>query len=340
MGPVNNSTGFNPFQNNMVDTPLDVSIIIISYNTREMTLACIESIFDETRRHAFEIIVLDNNSQDGSVDAIRSRFPQVRLIATSDNLGFAGGNNAAAAEARGARLLLLNPDTVVLDGAIDTLLDYADCTPDARVWGGRAIFPDGSINASCSNDMTLWSSTCRALGLTWLFPGSKFFNPESIHMWDDLSKDRSVDIVVGCFLMIDKLLWVRLGGFNPIFFMYGDEVDLCLRARKLGASPRITPKATIIHYGGGSEPSSEDKLVKVLKGRATVMREHWLPAAAVLGRWILLVTAALRALGCKVLSPPERKGAGRDRQSGVWPGVFRRRNEWCAGWKPSKSAEL
>lgn len=323
----------------MTDASPAVSILIISYNTREMTLACIESVFEQTRKHDFEVIVLDNRSQDGSAVAIRSRFPQVKLHASAENLGFAGGNNAAAAMARGKRLLLLNPDTLILDGAIDRLLDYAYTTPEARVWGGRAVFPDGSINASCWNDMTLWSSICRGFGLTWLFPRSKFFNPESIHKWDDLSEERDVDIVVGCFLMIDRPLWEELGGFDPTFFMYGDEVDLCLRARKLGARPKITPKATIIHYGGGSEPSSEDKLVKVLKGRATVMREHWMPPAAVLGRWTLISMAGIRALGSKFLRPPERKGGGRDGHNDVWSAVFRRRREWCSGWEPVNGNE-
>ena len=323
----------------MPDTSPALSILIISYNTREMTLACIESVFAQTRKHAFEVIVLDNHSQDGSAEAIGERFPQVRLHASTENLGFAGGNNAAAAMARGQRLLLLNPDTLILDGAIDRLLDYAATTPEARVWGGRAVFPDGSINASCWNDMTLWSSICRGFGLTWLFPASKFFNPESIHKWDDLGKERDVAIVVGCFLMIDQALWEQLGGFDPTFYMYGDEVDLCLRARKLGARPKITPKATIIHYGGASEASSEDKLVKVLKGRATVMREHWGPSAAVLGRWTLIATAGIRALGSRFLSPPERKGGGRDGRNDVWNAVFRRRHEWCAGWQPANGEQ-
>jgi len=324
----------------MPDSIPDVSIIIVSFNTREMTLACIQSIVAETKTRDYEIIVLDNDSNDGSAEAIRDRFPQVKLIDNKENLGFAGGNNAAALEARGKRLLLLNPDTVVLNDAINALLDFADSRPEALVWGGRAFFPDGSINASCWNDMTLWSSICRAAGFTWLFPRSRFFNPESIHKWDDLSEERDVDIVVGCFLMIDKPLWERLGGFDPTFFMYGDEVDLCLRARKLGARPQITPKATIIHYGGGSEPSSEDKLVKVMKGRATVMREHWVPPAAILGRWTLIATAGIRAVGSKFLRPPARKGSGRDGRADVWTAVFKRRHEWCAGWQPVNTTKV
>lgn len=285
----------------------------------------------------YEIIVIDNNSRDGSPEAISENFPQVNLIQRIDNLGFAGANNVASHGARGARLLLLNPDTLVLNGAIDAILKFADNTPQAKIWGGRAIFPDGAVNATCWNDITIWSSVCRAIGLTWLFPWSKLFNPESIHSWDPLEDERDVDIVVGCFLLIERSMWERLGGFNKTFFMYGDEVDLCIRARKLGARPRITPTATIIHYGGRSEASSEEKLIKIFKSRVTVMKVHWHPLSARLGRLLLLTTAGVRALGSLAFRPPERQGAGLDGRSNVWSAVFRRRNEWASGWEPAVS---
>lgn len=316
----------------MSDSPPDLSILIVSYNTREMTLECIRSIVRETGSHSYEVIVVDNRSSDGSADAIRAEFPDINLIVPEENTGFAGGNNLAAKYATGFRLLLLNPDTVVLDGALDRMLDFADRTASARVWGGRAFFADGSVNASVLGDMTVWSCFCRAVGLTWMFPRSRVFNPESIHMWDSLEREREVDVVVGCFLMIDRALWEQLDGFNRAFFMYGDEVDLCMRARRAGARPRFTPDAKIIHHGGGSEPSSEDKLIKVFRGRITVMRVHWHPLMARLGQWIIVFTAGLRAIASSVLRPPQRRGGGQDGRSDVWPSVFRRRVEWFSGW--------
>lgn len=323
----------------MTDTVPDVSILIVSYNTREMTLDCIRSIIRETNRCDYEVIVVDNNSQDGTVEAIAGEFRQVKLLARTDNLGFAGGNNLAAKHATGARLLLLNPDTLITGGAIDAMVSFAKRTPEARLWGGRTFFPDGSVNASCLGDMTLWSCFCRAAGLTWLAPQSRLFNPEALHSWDPLDTEREVDVVVGCFLLIDRNLWNVLGGFNKAFFMYGDEVDLCIRARRLGARPRFTPDARIIHYGGGSEPSSEDKLVKVFRGRVTVMKVHWHPLVARFGQWALIGAAGLRALASKVLRPPARKGGGQDGRADVWPAVFRRRREWVKGWDTSTASE-
>lgn len=309
-----------------------ISILVISFNTRQLTLDCLKSIYEQTRTLDYEVIVVDNASGDGSAEAIAAAFPQVDLVASQENLGFARANNIAAERARGKYLLLLNPDTVVQNGTLHELLDFAERNPSARIWGGRTTFADGTINPSCLGDMSLWSIFCRACGLTYLFPHSRLFNPEYVHMWDRLDRERDVDIVVGCFLLIDKLLWDKLGGFNPDFFMYGEEVDLCLRARKQGASPRITPRATIIHHGGCSEPSTEDKLVKILRGRITLMKMHWCPLTLLLARWILLVTVAVRAAASKIIHPPQRRGAGLDRRANVWGAVFRRRGEWLAGW--------
>ena len=119
-----------------------VSVLVISYNTRPMTLACLRSLHDETKV-PHEVIVVDNASADGSADAIAAAFPEVRLIASATNLGFAGGNNLAAGHARGRYILLLNPDTVVLDGAVDRLVGVAEGDPHARIWGGRTLYADG-----------------------------------------------------------------------------------------------------------------------------------------------------------------------------------------------------
>ena len=129
---------------------MHLSIVIISYNTRELTLACVESVLGRTRGVEFELIVVDNTSGDGSADAIAERFPRVKLLRSQINLGFARANNLAARGARGDWLLLLNPDTVILDAAIERLLAFAEAHPEASIFGGRTIFGDGTLNpASC-----------------------------------------------------------------------------------------------------------------------------------------------------------------------------------------------
>ena len=197
------------------------------------------------------------------------------LLAETANHGFAGANNLAARRARGEYLLLLNPDTLVLDGAVDRLLAFARANPRAGIWGGRTLYGDRSLNpASCWGRMTLWNLFCRASGLTGVFPRSELFNSEAYGGWDRGS-ERAVDIVTGCFLMIRRETWEALGGFDPAFFMYGEEADLCLRARALGAAPRVTPEAEIVHYGGAADTVRADKMVRLLSGKISLIDRHF-----------------------------------------------------------------
>ena len=303
-----------------------VSILIVSYNTREMTLACLRSIFAETQSTSFELTVVDNESGDGSADAIAAEFPRVRLIRSERNLGFAAANNLATQDATGEYLLLLNPDTIVLRGAIDKLLAFAKAHPSNGIWGGRTLFADGSLNlASCWARPTPWSLFCLASGLTALFRGSRFFNPEAYGSWQR-DTVREVDIVSGCFLLIRKDLWDRHGGFDPAFFMYGEEADLCLRARKSGVKPMITPEATIIHYGGASERVRSDKLVRLLHAKALLIRRHWDPGWVPFGLVSLMAWALIRAVAWSVLRILFRKTARSEAEQ--WWSVWARRSQW------------
>ncbi len=300
-----------------------LSVIMISYNTREITCAALESFYANPPGIAFEMIVVDNASHDGSADAIEQRFPQARLIRSADNTGFAAANNQAAELARGRRLLLLNPDTVHLDDATGKLWDFAERTPDRGIWGGRTLFADRSLNpTSCWGRMTAWSLLCSATGLTAAFRSTQLFNPEGYGGWLRDS-ERSVDIVTGCFFLIDSDLWRRLNGFDPTFFMYAEEADLCLRAISLGARPGITPHATIVHYGGASEVSSTEKVIKVMRGKATLMHKHWNAPAVILGSGLLHLWAFARLLRGTL-----RGGTERDK----WNAIWRRRKQWIAGY--------
>jgi GT2 family glycosyltransferase len=307
-----------------------LSIIVVSYNTREMTLACLRSVYAETRAE-FELIVIDNASDDGSAAAIASEFPGVILMAETENHGFARANNIAAKRARGRYLLLLNPDTLVLDGALDALLGFAAARPDARIWGGRTLFGDRSLNpSSCWRRISLWNTFCRTAGLTGIFRKSDLFNGEAYGGWDR-STERQVDIVVGCLFLIRRADWEALGGFDTTFFMYGEEADLCQRARRqLGARPRVTPKATIVHYAGASEKVRADKMVRLLTAKVELIRRHvpgWQrPLTLALFRaWPLsrsLAFSLLNALGLK-------KDSG---NAETWRKVWARRDEWKNGF--------
>ncbi|MBV1695586.1 MAG: glycosyltransferase family 2 protein [Hyphomicrobiales bacterium] len=313
----------------------DVSIIIVSYNTRQMTLDCLASIARETRA-SHEVIVVDNNSSDGSADAIAAHAPWASLIRRSDNLGFARANNLAAERARGRFMLLLNPDTVILDHAIDRLLAFADRRPDAMIWGGRTNFADGSLNATnCFRAPSAWSLFCRATGLAAAFPHNPVLNSEEYGGWTR-DRERAVDIVTGCFLLIETATWRTLGGFDPAFYMYGEEVDLCLRARRIGAAPRVTPDATIIHHGGASEITRANKMVKVLTAKSTLIRRHWPAVMKPVGLALLAAWPAGRALAIAA----QRAIVGGSGATTEWGEVWQRRSEWLGGYRPAEPPML
>ena len=289
-----------------------VTVIMVSYNTRELTLAALRTLFETTETTIIHVVVFDNASTDGSVEAIAQSFPQVELIASTENLGFAKANNVVAAAAKTEWLLLLNPDTechrVHGVGAVDALLSFAvnsekqSSTAETKtpgIWGGRTVFPDGSLNpASCWNKITLWTVFCRTFGLDSFRRRSELFNAEALGDWPRNSV-RRVDIVVGCFFLIRKKLWDDLCGFDLKYFMYGEEADLCLRAAEKGYQPMITPDAQIMHIVGAATSQKSDKKISVLRARATLMRDHWPAWQVPLGLWLMWVGAGLRRLVCR-----------------------------------------
>lgn len=324
---------------NQVAERIDLSILVVSYNTRELTLAALHSVVNETASTRYEIIVVDNASTDGSAAAIAAEFPQVRLIALTDNIGFAAANNRASVEARGELLLLLNPDTIVLDSAIDRLVAFARREPLARIWGGRTLYADMTLNpSSCWGRMTSWNLFCRACGLTGVFKHSEVFNGEAYGNWQR-DRIRAVDIVSGCFLLIAREDWHKLGGFSPVFFMYGEEADLCLRANKLGARPMVTPEATIIHLGGASELQRTGKMIKLLAAKATLIERHFEGASRSLAHAFLALWPVSRWLAYRLAFTLTRKQHHREAMQ-TWGEIWSAHGEWSAGYplrtKPPK----
>jgi GT2 family glycosyltransferase len=298
----------------------DVSVLLVTYRCAAETRACLESIRAGTREIDYEVVVLDNASGDGTAEMVRSEFPWVRLVASPENLGFAAGCNRAAAEASGEYLLLLNPDTLVHEGAIERLVAFARAHPEHGLYGGRTLDPDGTVNGgSCWGAPTLWSLACFAGLLTTAFKGSALFDPESLGGWQR-DTVREVDIVTGCLLLAPRALWDELGGFDTRFFMYGEDADLSFRARALGYRPAITPDAVVMHEVGVSSATREDKLLLLFRGKATLLRKHWSP-----GR---------RRLGLVALA-----GRRSDARAAAWREVWRERSRWRAGY-PEAAPEV
>lgn len=313
----------------------DLTVIIVSYNTRDLTLAALRTLYATTKRTSFRTVVFDNDSKDGSADAVEAEFPPHRypglsVVRSTENLGFARANNVVAAQAQTKWLLLLNPDTECHEGAIDNLMDFSRAHPQAGITGGRTVFRDGRLNiASCWRRMTLWSVFCAATGLTAAFPKSELFNPEAMPSWKRDSV-REVDIVVGCLLMIRRDLWNELGGFDLRYFMYGEEADLCARARHKGWRPMVTPDAEIMHIVGAASGSLARKRIPLTKSRITLMRDHWPAWKVPFGVALMWFSVAQRHVAASLMAllPGEKH---RTRKL-LWDDMWKSRADWLRGY--------
>lgn len=301
-----------------------VSIILVSYNTAEYTVRALESVQQQTQS-THEIIVVDNQSTDNSVEAIRTRFPEIRLIESAENLGFAGGVRKGVEVANGTYLLLLNPDTVVLDAAIDKLLTFAKQHPANGIWGGVTLNNDLSLNTQHAWSKPDFSSLLfSALGLSKMFSSSCLFNNANYGCWQrDTIKE--VDILSGCFFLITHQVWNQLGGLDPTFFMYAEEADLCLRAKAQGFQPIVTPDARIIHHGGVSHTRFSGKQIKLLKGKVELINRH-------ISAWnrpiykSLLWLYVFNKYAMHTLLKPKAE------QTQEWQTVYQARSNWLKGY--------
>ena len=274
-----------------------------------------------------EIIVVDNASADDTVTMIRDDFPTVKLVSLSENIGFAAGVNRAARAATGTYFLLLNPDTVVHPGTIQRFVHFARRYPEHGLYGGKTLWPDGSVcPGSVWGRPTAWSTFCFGTGLSVLFKHSSLLNPESLGGWKRDSV-REVGVITGCLLLLSRQHWLGLGGFDERFFLYGEDVDLSLRASKMGLRPVLVPDAVITHVTGASSSNLSRRKVLVLKGQATVIHKHFSPVSKRFALAMLRIGVALRCAGGFVV-----RAFGGSSAAWSWYDVWTARREWVSGY--------
>ena len=304
---------------------LDLSILVVSFNTRELTLACLASVFEHTRQISFEVIVVDNASSDGSAAAVRESLPDVAVIESGANRGFAAACNMAARRVRGEYLLLLNPDTFVRDDSISRSLEEMRRRPEVGALGVRTLYADGTLNpTSCFGATNLWGLFTDAVGLSVLFAGSSWLNPMGIGGWQR-DTDREVATITGCFLMVRRDLWEELGGLDERFFMYSEDVDFSARIRARGMKCLLFADASVVHHGGRSDSIRAEKIAKVHGARLQYIRKHWHPIAQRVGLLLLDLGVGLRAVILSLLAF-FRPGWAEKRNN--WLGVWRARRQW------------
>ncbi len=305
----------------------DVAIIILAYNSERQLGECLRSVLDLRRAVTQQVIVLDNASPDRSGDLVEENFPEVTLIRSKKNLGFAAGVNLAARQADAEFILLLNPDTVLLNQAVDAVVQFARARPGHGLYGGRTFKPDGSLEpSSCWGLPTLWSLATFACGLSTLFVRNPFFDPESLGRWPR-DTVREVGIITGCFLLISREVWEQLGGFDPRYFMYGEDIDLAMRAHAAGFRPLICPDAHLIHEVGQSSKVPAHKAMLLYRGKATLIHAHWRGLRRWLGLCLLLGGVAIRAMAAWLQLPTKGR-----QETDRWLVLWRQRDTWRHGY--------
>jgi GT2 family glycosyltransferase len=241
---------------NTQTTP-DVSVVIVSFNTRDLLVDCIETLIAEAGAISYEIIVVDNNSRDGSADRVAERFPQAILIRSPVNLGFAAANNLGFQSARGRYLVLLNSDAFLQPGALERAVRYLDADPSIGLGGARLIGRDGEWQPSARMFPSLLNDFLTLSGLAARFPRGRFFGRFD-RTWADPMVAADVDWVPGAFSILPRALVDDVGAFDESFFLYYEEVDLCRRIRAAGLRVRYWPDVVVVHIGGESSRTHGD----------------------------------------------------------------------------------
>lgn len=273
---------------------MDLSVIIVNYNVRQFLENALLSIQRAMADVEGEIFVVDNASEDGSVEMVRNRFPDVQLIENRVNQGFARANNIALRMASGRFILLINPDVIVQEDTFRVMMDFFERHPRAGMAGCKVLNPDGSFQLACRRSIpTPWVAFTRIVGLSALFPESRIFGRYNLKYLDPDAM-HEVEAISGSFMMIRRDVYEAVGGLDERFFMYGEDIDWCYRVGKAGYTIHYVPGTQIIHFKGESTRRSEiDEIKTFYHAMQLFVEKHF--STSVLGEVFLTLGILLRA---------------------------------------------
>ena len=264
------------FEINASERP-DITISIVNWNTRDELANCLESVLAQ-EGVTFEIIVVDNGSNDGSAEMVTSRFPEVRLISNKDNRGFSRAQNQALAASRGRYVMMLNPDArIVSSDALATLLQFADSEPQIGIIGVRILNVDGTLQFSARSFPTLGAGLFRNTFLGRLFPKNKYVKDYLMTDWKH-DEVRDVDWVSGAALAVRREALEQIGPVDERFFMYCEDVDFCHRAHEKGWRVCYFPRSTVIHRIAASSDLAQVRMIyQFHKSMRLFFDKHYAP---------------------------------------------------------------
>ncbi|HMO56629.1 MAG TPA: glycosyltransferase family 2 protein [Roseiflexaceae bacterium] len=272
-------------------TTPDVSVILVNWNTRELICDCIASLPAALGRLHGDVWVIDNNSSDDSVAAIRERFPDVHVIANEQNAGFAAANNQGIVASSGRYALLLNSDTVAPAGSIEQLVDFADAHPQAGMVGAMLLDPDGTFQSSFADFPSILSETLSVTGIgaRLLFRNFPSYPPQASR------SARRVDYVFGACMLARRSAIAQVGTIDEGYFMYSEEPDWCMALHRAGWEIWYTPDAKIIHYGGQSTRRARFAMVQALyRSKVRFFYKHYARPYAITMRAVFTIILGVK----------------------------------------------
>lgn len=292
-----------------MNSPL-VSIIIVSWNTRDLLRSCLQSIGEGADGLEIETIVIDNGSTDGSLEMVREQFPGVRLFDNPNNLGFAAANNYGMGQASGRYLLLLNSDAELHRGTLKEGIKYLESNQEVGVVGVRLLNPDGSFQGSYAEFPTIWIELLLATGLGARLNGPHYPAPDPNEDHDA----RSVDWIGGAFMLLRREVLEQAGGMDETYWMYSEETDWCYRIREAGWEVHYLPQLTITHVQGASTSQRpHEMMAQLYKSKIRFFAKHYGPIPARRLRTLLRFVFLCRELYCRVIA-----GARPSKSRNLW----------------------
>jgi N-acetylglucosaminyl-diphospho-decaprenol L-rhamnosyltransferase len=268
---------------------VDLSIIIVNWNSEDYLRECIPSIDRWTAEVSYEVIIVDNASPSGSIDSIKEQFPEIRLIKSGKNLGFSGANNIGFRESAGNYILFLNPDTKLSSAAIDLMMQEAKRLPDAGILGCRLLNSDLSVQTSSIMKFPrIWNSILQIEYLRLRWPELWGIGP----LFSD-SQPAEVEAVSGACMLMRREVFEKIGRFSEEYFMYSEDVDLCYQAVRAGFKNYHLGHAAIVHYGGKSSPGAWQTAMKT-RAELRFCRRNYGRLYSLLFRMALVLNASAR----------------------------------------------
>lgn len=280
----------------------DLSLCIPTLNAKTLLRDCLQSIYANTRVITFEIIAVDNASQDGTVEMLQAEFPAVRLIVNDHNAGFSRPINQALRVSQGRYALLLNNDTIVRPDALDRLVQFADAHPEIGICGPKVLNRDGTLQKQCRRSLaTPWDLFCYFSGLAALFPKSRLF-ARYLVTYEDENKTHAVDAVSGSCMLIRRAVMDAIGLLDEQFFAYQEDADYCFRAKQAGWHVYYYPRAQIVHYAsqGGSRADPYRSIIEWHRSYFIYYRKNLASRYVFLFNWLYYVVMLLK-LGVALL---------------------------------------